>query len=144
MEKFCCGVRKVAQVLPVQSSVCLLFLVAVRSTSGPWKSVLMEKHLSSCRKPNPKMTDNLHYYDPVNKFLCLLISTFDKKQGFSCVFVHLNKYPEQYTAIFFGFGGCNYCNTCQQGGLWATLSHACLEALEETVPLGWLFQIHCM
>ena len=86
----------------------------------------------------------------MNSFACsyqLLTKSRD-----SAVFVHLNKqfffnfdhngklkHLEQYTAVFFGFGGCNYCNTCQQGELWATLSDACLEALEETVPLAWLF-----
>lgn len=55
------------------------------------------------------------------------------------MFVHLNKHPEQYVTIFFGFGGSNYCNTCHEGGIWATLSYACLEALEETVSLAWFF-----
>lgn len=64
----------------------------------------------------------------------MLLSAFDWSRDFYCIFVHLKQYPGKYTARFFGFGVCSYCNRSQQGGLWATLSDACLEALEETVP----------
>lgn len=92
------------RVVPNQSSACLVCLVSVRNTSGLWTSVLIEKHLSSCRKPNPKMTEICIILSLLMNCFACSYQPLTKSRDFYCTFVHLNKYPGKYTASIFGFG----------------------------------------
>lgn len=75
-ERFCCSLRKALQVL-LQRFVCVLCFVA-RDSSGLWNSVLMEKHLSSGRKTNPKLTE-----------ICIIMSLL--MNSFACSYQPLTK-----------------------------------------------------